>query len=206
MNMTLHRVIAEIKAIEEFLSQSTPEFVAIQKGKASAADIEKFRVAAQSTFDKTVAKIANLAVLKSVRNKANATTVVTIAGKVYTIDEAIARKTNLQHERQLLMHLKTQFTRATQSVEQNNQQLEAKLQQQLTTVFAASKEAIDPEAIKTIREATESQQKWGVATFNGFESVVAKLEADIERFSVEVDYTLSEINATTTVDVTLNAA
>ena len=68
MNMTLHRIIAEIKAIEEFLSQSTPEFVAIQKGKASTADIDKFRVAAQSTFDKTVAKIANLAVLKSARN------------------------------------------------------------------------------------------------------------------------------------------
>lgn len=202
-NMTLHRIIAEIKAIEEFLETSQPEFVAIQKGVVASTDTEKFCVAAQSSYDKFVAKIANLAKLKSTRNKANATTLVTIAGKQYTIDEAIARKASLPHLRQLVMQMKTQYTRASQAVEQNNQQVEAKVQAQLTSVFAASKESIDPEAIKTIREAAESQQKWAIATFPGFDAHISSLEADIERFAVEVDYTLSEINATTVVDVDL---
>lgn len=201
MKMSLHRIIAEIKAIEEFLTTiPSQQFVTVQKGVDTEESL-KAKQQAQSDFDKVLAKTSNLAKLKAARNKANSDVIVTIAGKQYTIDEALARKANLQHESSLLSHLKNQYTRANTQVVQANNQLDVSINNTITQIVSGRQAA--PEELQAIRETTEKSQKQKVLTFDGFDTKIKNLEDEIKKFSLEVDYSLSEANATNFVEIDL---
>lgn len=202
--MSLHRVIAEIKAAEGKLQvyavQATPFVFTVPTD--STADIEEGKRLSQSNFDKVEALLSNLATLKAARNLKNATTEVTIAGVKMTIDEALAKKAANVHRLNFLNTLRAQMNAGKAKVDQVQAQIEARIGQQVTAASAGTKKATDDE-IKVFRSMAERNTKLEVVTFDGLKAKIDKIAADLEAFATEVDYTLSEANATTKVEVEL---
>lgn len=201
-SMSLHRVIAEIKSAEAKLAvlSSTP-FVFTIPVDATDDTIEGKRQS-QSNFDKVAALLSNLATLKAARNLKNATTKVTIAGVGMTIDEALAKKSANVYQLQFLNALRSQMNAGKLRVEQVQAQIEAKIAQQVTAASTGTKKATEEE-IKVFRGMAERNTKVEVVTFDGLKGKIDEMANSLEQFATEVDYVLSEANATTKVEVTL---
>lgn len=204
--MSLHRVIAEIKNLEAKLGTiGTSNFVvSLVDGKSDvqAAAIADATRESQKEFDKHVSAFKNLASLKSARNLANSIVKVTIDGKEMTIDQALSMKASIPHREMLLAHLQAQFQRAQARVDQVAAQIDVKINQQIAAMSAGSKQ-VSAEALKVIRDGVEKDQKLVVVHAAGLKDTIEKMKGEIERFNVEVDYVLSEANATNTVKVSL---
>lgn len=203
-SMSLHRVIAEIKAAEAKLQHhviSGTNFVFTIPTDA-AADIEEGKRLSQSNFDKIESLLSNLAVLKAARNLKNATTDVTVAGVTMTIDMALAKKAANIHRLNFLNVLRSQMNAGKVKVDQVQAQIEMKIGQQVATASAGTKKASEEE-IKVFRSMAERNTKLEVVTFEAMKAKIDEMAAALEAFATEVDYVLSEANATTKVDVTL---
>lgn len=201
-SMSLHRIIAEIKSIEAKLAAlpSTP-FVY----QALADDVKEHAqhiAKSQSDFDTYQSLIANLATLKSARNKANSTVEITIAGTKMTIDEALAKKAALPHKQALIRSLQNQFTNGQRAIDASTTQIEARIAQQLANMFTGTRKATDDE-VKVIRDSVERAQKIKLLFAAGLKEQLDKLIKEVDGFTTEVDYVLSEANALNTVQVAL---
>jgi hypothetical protein len=201
-NMSLHRIIAEIKASEEKLQSLNRETFVFTVPVDDTANIAEGKRLSQSNYDKVAALLANLAVLKAARNKANAVTEVTIAGVNMTIDQALAKKSANVYQLNFLNTLRTQLNAGKAQVDQIQNQIEAKIAQQVSAASQGTKKASEEE-IAVFRKLAERNTKKEVVVFDGLKANVDKMAADLEQFNIEVDYVLSEANATTKVDVEL---
>lgn len=79
--------------------------------------------------------------------------------------------------------------------------MEAEIQKQITTMFSGREATAEQLAV--VREATEVKQKQYVVSMDGYETKVNNLQELVRKFKLEVDYSLSEANATNTVEVDL---
>lgn len=201
-NMSLHRIIAEIKAAEAKLQMlgSTPYVFNVPVDATD--ETAEGKKLSQSNFDKIASLLKNLATLKAARNLKNATTQVTIAGVSMTIDEALAKKAANVYELNFVNTLRAQMTAGKQRVDQVQAQIEAKIAQQVATASTGTKKASEDE-IKVFRGMAERNTKIDVVTFAGLKDKIESMAKGLEQFATEVDYVLSEANATTKVDVEL---
>ena len=198
--MSLHRIIAEIKAIETKLTMLPNVAFVYQALNADEATHAEHVTKSQSSYDSTVAAITNLATLKSARNKANSLTTVTIGGKQMTIDEALAQKAALVHKQTLIRSLQTQFTNGQRALDASQQQIEARVAQQLASMFTGTRKASDEE-VKVIRSSVEGAQKIKLLHAENLKANLEALTKEVADFQTEVDYVLSEANALTVVEV-----
>lgn len=201
-NMSLHRIIAEIKAAEEKL-QAIPRSVFVFTVPVDdQVNIDEGKRQSQSAYDSVAALLSNLATLKAARNKVNAVTEITIAGKKMTIDQALAKKSANVFQLSFLNTLRTQMNAGKAQVDQIQAAIENKIAQQVAAASTGTKKASEDE-IAVFRRLAERNTKKEVVVFDGLKANVDKMAADLEQFNIEVDYVLSEANATTKVDVEL---
>jgi hypothetical protein len=203
MEMSLHRVIAEIKATEQKLSQIASGAFVFTVPVDSTADTDEAKRLSQSNFDNIQALLKKLAVLKAERNKANATTKVKIAGIEMTIDEALARKAANVYRLTFLNTLRAQMNNGKARVDQVQAQIEAKIAQQVAGASSGTKKANEDE-IQVFRTLAERNTKIAVVTFDGLKDQIDAIAKELEQFATEVDYVLSEANAVTKVEVNLS--
>lgn len=200
--MSLHRVIAEIKNIESKLTGiQSGAFVFTATGD-DQAEYAAIRAKSQSQFDSFQSMIANLATLKSARNAANAKVQVTIAGKVQTIDEALAAKSALVHKKELIRVLQAQMVNGQRAVDAAKVAIDTRVQQQIASLFGGTKKATEDE-ITLLRNTAERASKVTMVFADGLKENVERLTKEVDGFVTEVDYILSEANALNTVEVTL---
>jgi len=131
--------------------------------------------------------------LKSALNQANATTEVKIADQTFTIAGAIDLKTSIQHSEMLLNKLKSEKRNADIAVAQQNEKVNMQLSQMK-----------NEESNKTSNEFMESYIKqFGASLFDALkiDTEITTLEDYIDKFTGEVDFKLSEINALTTIEL-----
>jgi hypothetical protein len=143
--MSLHRVIAEIKSIESKLSTIQSGAFVFQTVGDDTSENATVIAKSQSEFDKFTSLIANLAILKAARNRANAVVQVAIASKTMTIDEALAAKSALVHKKELIRVLQAQFVNGQRNVDQAKAAIDQRVQQQISAMFGATRKASEEE-------------------------------------------------------------
>ena len=202
MEMSLHRIIAEIKSAEQKLQGvSNGDFVFMAPAD-NQLEIEQAVKMSQSAFDKYNNLLSNLATLKAARNRANATTTVTIAGRKMTIDEALAQKAANVYRLSLLNTMRSQMTNGKARVDAVQAQIETRIAQQVAAASQGTKKASDAE-VEVFRSLAERNTKQTLVAFPGLPTKVEEIATFLEQFATEVDYVLSEANATTKVEVVL---
>jgi hypothetical protein len=202
IEMSLHRIIAEIKAAEAALSSIHGTVYVYTAPVDNATETAEGKRLSQIAFDKTVSQLNKLAKLKAARNLANATTKVKIAGVEMTIDEALALKAANSYKTSLVNVLRQQMVNGQTRVQSVQSAIEQKIATQVQAASSGTKKATDEE-IKVFRQLAERNTKLDIAVVDGLKERIEQMTAELEAFNTEVDYALSEVNATTKVQVAL---
>lgn len=200
--MSLHRVIAEIKAAEQKLSQLSQNSYVCTALAGVPTEVAEAKTLSQSAYDSVASTLKNLTLLKTARNKANAETKVTVAGVEMTIDQALALKAANVYKTAFVATLRGQMNSGKARVDQVQAGIEQRISQQVQAASSGTKKATDEE-IAVFRQLAERNTKIELVTFDGMKDAIERMAKELSDFATEVDYVLSEANATTKVQVVL---
>ena len=206
VKMSAHRGLAEVKLynkkIDNALHSSFVVSNKVSNKNIGGRTIEDVRKLIQSNFDSVKALIENRKRIKQSLITSNAETIVSVAGKEYTVAEAIERKASVQLDKDFLIALKNQYTQANNQVEANNSQLPTKLETYLTSVLG-DKASREPESVKMHTKVFEDSNRFELIDPAKIADYIVNYEKEIDEFASQVDYALSEVNATTFLEVDL---
>jgi len=204
VNMSVHRGLSELKLYaNKIASLNSGTFVLANKQSnktIGGKSIEDVNNLIKGNFDSMAALIENRKRIKDAIVKSNAATNVTIAGKIMTVAEAIDRKASIEFERNFLRILQDQFSQQNNLVEQQNLQLPTKLESFLQATLGEKR---DVATVKDLTKTFEDNNKYVLIDPNHIQDYIQALDKSINEFASQVDYTLSESNATTFFDVEL---
>lgn len=199
--ISLHRVIAEIKNLEVKLSQPQ-QVVAVASKKDGLVNMtnEQFEAKSQGAIDQFVAGVDRLQKLKVARNLANATNQITISGQSMTLDAAIARKATAHLTRGFVDMVKQQINMATAQVTQASNEVERKIEAQVQAIGGSTKKVSDEE-LKAIRAMIEKSTGKEIVMGKNVKAFIESASEELDKFLLEVDFALSEANASIKVEV-----
>lgn len=204
VNMSVHRGLSELKLYaNKIASLNSGTFVVANKQSnkiIGGRSIEDVNNLIKGNFDSMVALIENRKRIKDAIVKSNASTNITIAGKIMTVAEAIERKASIEFERNFLRILQNQFSQQNNIVELQNSQLPTKLESFLQSTLGEKR---DVATVKDLTKTFEDNNKFVLIDPNHIQDYIQALDKSINEFASQVDYTLSESNATTFFDVEL---
>lgn len=207
--MTLTRLLSEIKTTEEQIN-NFPIIAGVGSKKTKRVDaeympIEDFEKESQSRFDKWFALQTKLITLKAARNKANTTTMVTVRGETMSMDTAVAKKALLPIQQAALTQLKNQIAMADRQVQKADADVQTAVEKSTNTAAAtggsSNQLVVSTEQIEVFKAMYDSSLGKTLVIGSNIKSALTNLETYIAEFTAEIDYVLSEANATTTVEV-----
>lgn len=201
--ISVTRALAQVKALNDRIERATGQaFVTITTGgkHASGTPVQEIAATLQSNLQSVTGLISQRNALKSAIVRSNAVTTVIIAGKERTVAEAIERKTSIAIEEALVRSLKAQLGHATAQVERANVQVASRLDALIQTAVGKDRK-VDDADIKAITGPFEAQNSSAVLDPSKLQNVIDAMQAEIDEFLLEVDFALSEVNATTKIDV-----
>lgn len=198
----LHRALAEKKMLEKRINSILSSFepVGTKKGSDSKVyetktSIEDFSKDVKSKYQQIQDLIYNYNALDKAIVISNSITKVNIGNKEYTVADAIKRKDNIEFEQDLLRKMKQSHSKGLSNVNNRNQEVERRLDEQTINMEKQDKEQWS--------NVYRKQNEWQLIDPIGVMSEIEKLELDIDEFLTEVDYALSTSNAITVIDVDL---
>jgi len=206
LTMSIHRALGELKTYDDRISRATEQdFVLANKksnDKIKGKTIEETKQQIKGGFASFYALTENQRRIKAAVVLSNAATKVQIGGKEYTVAEAIERKAKIHHEETFLLILKRQFKTQNEIVEDENDLLPSKLESYLQSILG-EKDKRTPDDIASHTKAFEERNKYELLDPSDISTQIKQLEEQVTNFKTEVDYILSESNATTFVEVEL---
>lgn len=203
VKMSVHQALASLKMIEpRFLNAiRSNTFVLPNKAsnkKVQGKSIEDTGKNITSAYDSAMALAARADRIKRAIVMSNAMTVVEIGGKKYTVAEAIDTKVFMRLKRQALEKLKADWTSAQVKVNRENEMVETKFQAFVKDALGGD---IKAEEMQSQRELYFKANEYHFIDPLNIAEKIQNLQSEIEAFENEVDYKLSESNATTFVEV-----
>ncbi|BBU72698.1 tail fiber protein [Cronobacter phage vB_CsaP_009] len=201
VKISIARALVRIKTITDRLSKGADgNIVEVAIGKDQQAKprnpvyktIEDAEKAVTSNFQSIIDLIKERSHLKQLVNLSNATTVVTISGKNYTIAEAIDLKNMCSHQLNMIAHWKANVLTESSRVNLINTKLSDSIAEKTKNLTSATAEMV--EAVRV------SEEKSGYASLIDPLKVSTKLkemETDLNDFAMEVDVAINEINSVT---------
>lgn len=204
-SMSIHRALAELKLLDKRIHAAVAErFVTVTSGEKAPAhypSIEVFEKEAKASVDKVNDLIERRKVIKSAIIASNAVTLVRIAGVEMTVAEAIDRRdTGIEYDEQLFINLRNQLMNA----DREKLRLEADLRERTQKHIEVSFPKEGTHKAEEVAEAEEAFMKRHEVKLldpADIRAMIKKLQDDIEQFKAEVDYSLSESNTQTLIEV-----
>lgn len=206
MKMSLHRALAEIKLLEKRIAQgyNGADFVTYQIGSEKPkryASVEEFNQKAISSLQSVTDLIKRRNEIKSKLILVNATTTVKVGNTEMTIAEAIERKSSIEFDRGLLMELKRQLSLINNRIELEHQSMLNRLDQRITADLGSKDRKENAKEVEEITEAFLKRYQPNLVDPINIREKIAELEVAIDEFEANVDYVLSEVNATTFIEI-----
>lgn len=204
MSLTITRALSRIKVIQnrlEDLSSNRSFVSSVLSTEANSTRWQEFKSKSQSLWDEYKSLVSEYSKLKSAIKVANQTTKVVICGSEMTVEEALIKKTLSKYELSVLENVKRQLVSAENEISSANDKIESTARQ------FAEKLARDNATADQIEKAVEIGRSSAKKEFQrelviGFKSDQVQLAIDnYNKFLEEVDYVLSESNATTLIEI-----
>lgn len=202
--MSIHRALAELKTLDSRINGAISEAVFVTPNKASnkkigGVDIEQHRRNIVGSYDKVVALVNRRNAIKTAIVMSNASTVVNVAGKAYTVAEAIERKNSIGYDQNLLQKMRIAYTQCVAKITQENELLDKKFEVFLSSL--GGKDQMKSEEVEAQRKLYYANNEWNLIDPLTLKEKIDKLSADVDDFYIEVDSVLSESNAVTFIEV-----
>ncbi len=206
ISMTIHRALSELKTYDDRIRRAMQaDFVQSNKksnDKIKGKTIKEVEQQIQGAFQSYEALAENQRRIKAAVVLSNASTIVTIGGKKYSVAEAIERKAKIRLDEEFLLVLKAQFKKHDDIVERENSQLPDKLEKYLQSILG-DKDKRSADDIASHTKAFDDRNKYELIDPCDIAKKISEYEQKIMNFKTEVDYALSESNATTIIEVEL---
>lgn len=203
--MTITRGLVELKLLDKRINDKIKsiDFVGVVQGKKDITTKllrkEELEKEAKSGLQSIKDLIERRKKIKSLIVASNAETKVTIADKKYTVADAIERKNSIEYEKELLGELRYQLEKTESEIIRQNNKMEETLENLLgQQLMSEKKKTEDAEMfIKSYKELNE----YKIFDPISIRKTIKEIEEEIDTFLAEVDFILSESNATTFIEV-----
>lgn len=205
MTMSITRALAELTLLDKKIEKAIQktEFVSSSTGAKSVKGFksnEEYVQSVKESYQSVHALIKRRQMIKSAIVKSNAQKEVEIAGEKMTVAEAIERKTSIKFEQQLLRKLNNDFDQTNDTVENENIKVHERLDKILQQSFSKDGKVREEDSAVISKPFLEAHEVNLVDPINA-RAEIEKLDDKIEQFLKEVDFSLSEINSLTKIDV-----
>lgn len=201
--ISITRALAEIKSLNDRIEKATRQaaFITITTGGkiVNGGDLQATSNQLKANLQSVQDLIARRATVKAQIIRSNAVTNVTINGVEMSVAEAIERKGSIDKERTLLAVLAQQLNTVRTTVERNNVAMQGRIDTMLQAAVGKERKATEEE-LEAISKPYTASNVTAPLDPSGLETVIQKLEADINGFIFEVDFVLSEANAKTLIE------
>lgn len=207
--ISVTRALAELKNINERINNAIQSgvFLGLTKGKGSnkvmlgVGEVSSSTATIQGSYDKVDSLIAQRQKIKAALVKSNAETTVSFQGREISVAEAIELKSTVSFKELYLGRLRNAKTVALQQVDSYNSKLDTTIQAMLQSVYGADKSKVDPSQYDSIANPQKDKNEVSILDPKGIDKVIESLEESIQALKTELDFTLSESNARTTVTI-----
>jgi len=204
--ITIHRALTELKTIDNRIDRhinglSVVGHYSRDKKLFDFKPLKDFEQQAISDYQSINDLIDRQTKLKSAINIANATTKVTVGDKEMTILEAINFKNTVQWKRDLLNRLQSNRRSRTMEIERHNTQVNVKADNLAEIALGKDGVKTKSEDVETIRKPYIEGNELLLSDPINVDLTIDNLTTEISNFEMEVDASLSEINATTFIEV-----
>lgn len=197
-DMTITRALVELKTLDKRIQKSIDEsvFCSIQ-GELRKPDPKTTN--AQSNYDKIRDLMNRRIKIKSAIVSSNASTRIKVCGMDMSVAEAIELKSSIKNYKTLLMRMKQQYGDSTLRVEQENQRTRTNLENSLSKIDNGNSNGNSSERLNVGDYSKSYMKIHGVEVYDPIkiEEKITSLEKFINDYESEVDFVLSEKNATT---------
>lgn len=201
--ISITRALAKVKSLNDRIETGSSQlFIATTTGgkHSSGKPVAEVETTITANLQSVKDLIAERNKVKSAIVRSNAVTKVKVAGVEMTVAEAIERKGSIQLEVVLLQNMKSQLAIQTAKVERENVQVQARLDQLIQTTVGKDRK-VDADEVEAITKPFEAKNKAALLDPVDLAKVIAAMEKEVKAFQDEVDMALSEVNATTFVEV-----
>lgn len=156
----------------------------------------------KSQFDSKVHLLKNLSALKIAINKSNASTIVNISGKEYTVADAIARMNFMDNERKFYNRAMRQYNTCKNNVDATNKKvLDPDNIAAYLSRINGDQTKVRPEVIEALKESYKEENMLHIIDPNNINDVVSKMIDDLDQFEAEVHTKLTTSNINTEIEV-----
>lgn len=197
--ISVTRALAELKTLNKRISKLTNEttFASTRVvGRPWNDHVDRTR----SSYQALTNLIENYSKIKYAIIRSNAVTTVCIGGVTYTVAEAIAKKEMIRHQKELLARLKKTRVDISNKINDHNSRTQGMLENLLDKNFSQTRKSDDTD-VKSITEAYLKNNRIEAIDPLNIEACIEDLETYVTQFEKEVDFTLSESNALTKLDI-----
>ena len=155
----------------------------------------------QASYDTVNSLISGRAALKAKIVLSNATTNVTLGGRVMSVAEAIELKASVAHKEGFLLKLRTELHQKQTLVNNHNNALQATIDSLVAATYGSDKTKISDVDVKSITTAQLDQREAALLDNMSIEKQIAELTDEINMIKTELDFVLSESNSKTEIEV-----
>lgn len=206
--MSIHEALSELKMLDKRLHQKINRSVFCTTNKHSNSkingkSIKDFSGDIRSEYESINALIARRAAIRNALSISNASTKVNIAGREYTVAEAIEMKaTGMENLEFLLNRMANQFNSCNVEItRENGEKLRNAADAYVNGLFGSKDKSASIEDIEATRKTYVENHTLDLIDPLNLAGEIDSLEARIEKFKAEVDSKISISNATTTITV-----
>ena len=202
-SLTITRALVELKTLNSRINKIADYTTFIMyktKSKNSHYAEDDFKQTAISEFQSFNDLVARRDKIKNAIMLSNMTTMVEIAGKKMTVAQAIEFKTTIGYKTILLETMIKQRQQVTIETEAHKQRVQAKIDDNVRIICGKDSKP-DANVIQTVSDGIAKGDPIEVFDPLNLDAVIKTMEKEIEDFSANVDYVLSEANALTKIEV-----
>ena len=206
--MNIHQALVELKTLDKRIDAAINEgeWVVANKHsntKISGVELKDFTENIKSRHQKVTSLIARAEAIKRAVVNSNAVTKVMIAGKEYTVAEAIEMKNNgIERKKKLIFRLHTDYTQAKAAADRaNGAELERRADDYIRTMLGTTDVKGMTTEVKKMREDFIAAQTMELVDPIGALKQMELLNEEITAFETNVDAALSVSNALTNIEV-----
>lgn len=202
-SLTITRALVELKTLNSRINKIVDYTTFIMyktKSKNCHYAEDDFKQSVTSEFQSFNDLVARRDKIKNAIMMSNMTTMVDIAGKKMTVAQAVEFKTTIGYKTLLLETLIKQRQQVTIDTEAHNQKVQAKIDDNVRIICGKDSKP-DANVIQTVSDGIAKGDPIEVFDPLNLDAVINTLEKEIEDFSANVDYVLSESNALTKIEV-----
>lgn len=211
--ITLTRALVELKTLDERIQKATnQQFVGLVKGTDKKPtigmykDVEQMERSFTANFNQVNDLMTRRQKIKSALVLANANTMLTVNGIPMSIADAIDSKRIAEFRAQLIRSIRQQISNASNAIEKNRVDMEANIQAQIDRILGNDQKGKDAvsqnkDMIETIRTTMFNLHDMKIVDPNKLVDDIERLSNELEAFISEIDFSLSEVNAKTEIEI-----